>query len=235
MKRIWIPSPNYSSRGNSSVRLIVLHTAEGSRTYQSLGNFFASPSSGVSSHVGIDDTPNTVGEYVVRGNKAWTQGNANPIAVSAELCAFAAWSVTEWMNHPVMLTNVAAWLAEEASKFQIPLVRLTPAQAQGSGIGVCEHVDLGSWGGGHTDCGPNFPIDDVIAVAKGSLPEKKGMSVGMFIKYQNKIWQQCPVGTGNGWYWRQVPKAPTNYPVEDDDGTFFNMWQHQESGKLVNP
>ena len=92
LNRVWMPSPNYSSRGGAGVRLIVLHTAEGSKTYQSLGNYFASSSSGVSSHVGIDDTPNTVGEYVRRDQKAWTQGNANPVAVSASLCAFAAWT-----------------------------------------------------------------------------------------------------------------------------------------------
>ena len=72
LNRVAIPSPNYSSRGGTAVRLIVLHTAEGALTYQSLGNFFANPSSGVSSHAGIDDTPGTIGVYVKRGDKAWT-------------------------------------------------------------------------------------------------------------------------------------------------------------------
>ena len=47
LRRVWIPSPNYSSRGGTAVRLIVVHTAEGATTYQSLGSFFANPSSGV--------------------------------------------------------------------------------------------------------------------------------------------------------------------------------------------
>lgn len=167
LHRVWIPSPNYSSRGGASVRLIVLHTAEGSRTYQSLGNFFANPSSGVSSQVGIDDTPNTVGEYVKRSNKAWTQANANPVATSAELCAFAAWDNAEWHRHPTMLENCARWIAEEAAAFGIPIVKLNASQAQGSGRGVCQHIDLGSWGGGHVDCGSAFPMDEVIAMAGG--------------------------------------------------------------------
>jgi peptidoglycan hydrolase-like protein with peptidoglycan-binding domain len=173
LQRVWIPSPNYSSR-SGSVRLIVLHTAEGSKTYQSLGNYFASSSSGVSSHVGIDDTPGVVGEYVKRGNKAWTQGNANSVSVAAELCAFAAWTTADWNAHPTMLSNTAQWVAEEAAAFGIPLVRLTPSQAQGSGRGVCEHVDLGSWGGGHTDCGTAFPIDQVIAMAGGQPAPSPG-------------------------------------------------------------
>src|SRR5262245_50271246 len=161
-----IPSPNYSGRGGATVRLIVVHTAEGARTYQELGNYFASSSSQVSSHVGIDDSAGIVGEYVKRPNKAWTQGNANPVAVSAELCAFAAWSTADWGKHSVMLDNCARWIAEEAAYFKLPITKLSPQQAQGTGQGVCQHVDLGAWGGGHHDCGAAFPIDDVLDAAK---------------------------------------------------------------------
>ena len=167
LRREWIGSPNCSSRGGSGVRLVVLHTAEGSRTYQSLGSYFASSSSGVSSHTGIDDTPGVIGEYVRRTDKAWTQGNANPYSVATELCAFASWSAAEWANHPTMLSNCAAWIAEECTAFNIPIRRLTAAQAQGGQAGVCQHVDPGASGGGHWDCGPGFPMDDVIAMAAG--------------------------------------------------------------------
>src|SRR5262245_43812539 len=169
-----IPSPNYSSRGGATVRLLVIHTAEGARTIEELGNFFANPSSGVSSHTGIDDKAGMVGEYVKRGNKAWTAASANPVAVQTELCAFAKWSRAEWERHPAMLDNCAQWLAEEAAAFSLPLTKLTPAQAQGSGRGVCQHRDLGSWGGGHHDCGDGFPIDDVIARAKGGGEQEMG-------------------------------------------------------------
>src|SRR5262245_7930375 len=165
-----MPSPNNSSRGGAGVRLIVLHTAEGALTIQSLGNFFASSSSGVSSHTGADDTPNTVGEYVTRDRKAWTASNANPVAVQIELCAFASWDAAEWQRHPTMLANTAAWIAEEAGAFGIPIRRLSAAEAQGNGRGVCQHNDLGSWGGGHWDCGPDFPMDQVLAMALGGPP-----------------------------------------------------------------
>ena len=167
LNRVWIASPNYSSRGGTGVRLIVIHTAEGATTYQSLGNFFASSSSGVSSHTGIDDTSNTVGEYVRRSSKAWTQGNANPYSTATELCAFAAWTRADWDRHPVMLANCAKWIAEEAAHFGIPVVKLNASQAQGGQAGVCGHVDLGAAGGGHWDPGPDFPWTDVINMAKG--------------------------------------------------------------------
>lgn len=167
LTRKWIASPNYSSRSESGVRLIVLHTAEGALTIESLGNYFASASAGVSSHTGADDKKNTVGEYVKRANKAWTQGNANSVAVSIELCAFAKWSTTEWHKHPNMLENCAKWIAEEAAHFGIPIVGLSSSQAQGSGRGVCQHADLGSMGGGHWDCGGGFPMAEVLEMAKG--------------------------------------------------------------------
>lgn len=163
-----IASPNYSSRGGARVTTIVLHTAQGALTYPSLGNFFASSSAGVSSHAGIDDTPGTIGVYVRRGDKAWTASNANPWSIQAELCAFAEWSTEEWHRHPVMLENTAAWVAEEAAAFGIPLVILDDAEAQNPHVaGVTQHADLGSMGGGHWDCGGGFPIDYVLDLARG--------------------------------------------------------------------
>jgi len=165
LKRTAIPSPNYSSRGGASVRLIVVHTAEGATTFEELGNYFGNSASGVSSHVGIDDTPGVIGEYVQRSYKAWTAANANPVAVQAELCAFAKWSRAEWNQHPQMLDNCARWIAEEAAAFGLPITRLTVSEAQGSGRGICQHADLGAWGGGHWDCGGAFPLDDVLDAA----------------------------------------------------------------------
>lgn len=191
LKRVWIPSPNYSSRGGSVPRLIVLHTAEGALTYQALGSYFANPSSGVSSHVGIDDTANTVGEYVSPNGKAWTAANANPVAVQAELCAFAGWYKADWEQHPMMLSNTAQWIAEEAARFNIPLVKLSPSEAQTNGRGVCQHSDLGPWGGGHWDCGPNFPIDTVLSMAGATPASIVGGSGAVEI---------CATPSGNG-YW----------------------------------
>jgi N-acetyl-anhydromuramyl-L-alanine amidase AmpD len=168
VSRVWIPSPNYSSRGGNGVRLIVIHTAEGALTYQSLGSFFKNSAAKVSSHTGIDDTPNTVGEYVKPDGKAWTAANANPYSIQTELCGFAKWTRNDWLAHDPMLTNCAHWIGEESKRYGIPLVRLDAAQAQSGGRGVCGHVDLGSAGGGHWDPGPGFPWDIVMARAAGS-------------------------------------------------------------------
>lgn len=172
LRRDPIPSPNYSSRGGTAVRLVVLHTTQGAagQTYRDLGAYFAGDS-GVSSHVGIDDySPGVVGEFVPRSGNAWTQGNANPYCVSAELCARAEWTAGEWAQRPTLLSNAAAWVAEECAAFGIPVRALSAAEAQGGAAGVCQHADLGAAGGGHWDCGPGFPIDDVLEMAAGGRP-----------------------------------------------------------------
>ena len=174
LQRKWIASPNYSSRGGAKTRLVVLHTAEGARTIEDLGAFFQKSSSGVSSHVGIDDKAGIIGEYVKRGTKAWTASNANPVAVQAELCAFASWTTAEWNKHPAMLSNCATWIAEECAAFGLPITKLSSSQAQGSGKGVCQHSDLGAWGGGHWDCGSGFPIDRVLDMARGGGNDEMG-------------------------------------------------------------
>ena len=170
LKRVWIPSPNCSSRQGASVRLIVVHTAEGAQTYQDLGRYFQTPGLEASSHVGIDSTPGTIGEYVRRSDKAWTVASYNPVSVNAELCAFADWTTDQWFQHPAMLENCGRWIAEEAAALGIPIVRLSASEAQGSGRGVCGHVDLGSAGGGHHDPGPGFPWNHVLSIARGGKP-----------------------------------------------------------------
>ena len=180
LRRDAIPSPNYSSRGGTAVRLCVLHTAEGSRTYQSLGAYFQGDV-GVSSHTGIDDTPGVIGEYVPPGFKAWTQGNANPYAIATELCGFAAWTSGEWAVHETMLANCAAWIAEECARFGLPIRRLTASEAQGGAAGVCDHAALGASGGGHWDVGHSFPWEKVLAMATGGTPptteKRKGLNM----------------------------------------------------------
>jgi hypothetical protein len=228
LRRVAIPSPNYSSRGGATVRLIVVHTSEGATTYQSLGSFFANPASGVSSHVGIDDTPGTVGEYVPRSGKAWTAGNANPVATQAELCtpsgAAMGWSAADWQSHQQMLANCAAWIAEEAAALGIPIVRLSAAQAQGGSAGVCGHGDLGSWGGGHTDPGPNFPWDQVLSMATGGAPAPTPPT-------------PTPPGPSSGPAWPYGPNDYLGQPSPDplchsghyggSDATNVATWQRQ--------
>ena len=168
LTRIWRPSPHNSGR-SGSVRLIVLHTTEGATTIESLANWFANPSAQVSSHVGADNhRQGTIAEYVKRDRAAWAQGNYNGVSVCIEMCTPAGaangWSRDYWLSKQGwMLDNTAAWIAEEAKIYGIPIVKLSASQATGGGRGLCGHVDLRPQD--RTDPGKGFPWDYVIAKA----------------------------------------------------------------------
>lgn len=173
MQEVWIPSPNYSSRGGSSITTVVLHTTEGAMKIRDLGNYFASSSVQASSHHGADNYERGVlGAYVYEQNKAWTQANANPWCLSLEMCAYASWSRDTWLNSKgTLLHNAADWVAWMCGKYGIPIRALSNADAQNPNVkGVCQHVNLGSAGGGHSDCGGGFPMDQVLKWASGSSP-----------------------------------------------------------------
>jgi hypothetical protein len=173
LKRIWYPSPHHSGR-SGSVRLVVLHTTEGATTIESLANWFANPAAKVSSHVGADNQRiGTIAEYVRRDRAAWAQGNYNSASICIEMCTPAGaangWSRDYWLSKQGwLLDNTAAWIAEEARFYGIPVVKLSPSQATGGGRGLCGHVDIQPQD--RTDPGRGFPWDYVISKATGGQP-----------------------------------------------------------------
>jgi N-acetyl-anhydromuramyl-L-alanine amidase AmpD len=173
LTRLWRPSPHYST-GRSTVRLIVLHTTEGATTIESLANWFSNPSAKVSSHTGADNhRQGTIAEYVKRHHSAWAQGNYNSVSICIEMCTPAGaangWSRDYWLSKQGwLLDNTAAWVAEEARAYGIPIVKLTAGQATGGGRGLCGHVDLQPQD--RTDPGRGFPWDYIVAKATGGKP-----------------------------------------------------------------
>jgi hypothetical protein len=138
-------------------------------TIEALGNWFANPSAQCSSHHGADNSSaGLLGAYVYENHKAWTQGNANNFCLSLEMCAYASWSTSTWMGKNVLLNNAADWLRYCCQKYGIPYTKLSNSQAQSGTVkGICQHVNFGSMGSGHVDCGSGFPMDEVIKRAKG--------------------------------------------------------------------
>jgi hypothetical protein len=211
--RVWTPSPNRSSGGTK--RLIVVHTMEGftgpNGAYDCAKYFQGKV--GASSQVCIDNNRGKIWECVNRAEGSWTQCNFNSVSVSAEQSGFASWSRDYWLkNRENELRNTAEWIAEEAKKFNIPLRILTPSEAQNGGRGICQHMNLGSSGCAHSDCGPSYPIDKVVEWAKGggtSSPQPSGdfMSSSAFDSAGNAhfacIWTDGKLNykpPNGGWY-----------------------------------
>lgn len=171
--RAWAGSPHFNS-GGLNRRVIAFHTTEGSTTCESLRNWLQNPSSKVSYHFAVDMShgDNWAMQYVRDGDRAWAQANYNGQALSICFCtpsgASSGWSRSTWLSKGPMLTAAARLAGELSRQFGIPLVGLNNSQAQGSSKGLCEHKNFGSGGGGHHDCGPGFPMDEIIKRAGGS-------------------------------------------------------------------
>jgi putative peptidoglycan binding protein/N-acetylmuramoyl-L-alanine amidase-like protein len=164
---IWRPTGNYSSRGGVKVRILTFHATEGAETGESLANWVCNPASEVSYHAAVDMQAGTVWRYVDTDDKHWAQANYNADGVSVAFCvpegASAGWSRDDWLSKGAMLDNAAAIGRTFADWYGIPLVELSSSSAQGSGIGACQHANLGPGGSNHSDCGlGRFPMDDLI-------------------------------------------------------------------------
>lgn len=150
---------NKSSRNGVKPRLLVLHTTEshnrpGVGDLQSLASWFDNASAQASAHIGNDAEGNDI-RMVPDDAKAWTQARFNSVALSIEQVGQA--SQTSWPD--AQLDNTARWLAHWSRKYEIPLVHSVAR-------GVCQHSDLGAAGGGHHDCGPGYPLGEVLQRAR---------------------------------------------------------------------
>lgn len=223
-----IGSPNWSSRGGKKVRLLIVHTAEGAQTVESLGAWFANPNNQVSSHAGIDDK--RIETYVPYDQAAWTARSANSIADQVELCAWAKWTRDEWLGkHTTMLELLAGWLKDRAAARGIPLRKLSPAQVAAGESGVCGHVDwtIGMKDGTHTDPGTSFPWDVVMAMAtkNGGFVAGNSVQVGPPIKGNQHVmpWM-LPAGENR----EETIPVPTFDPTQRAEMWMVTGWQPAE-------
>lgn len=136
----FIPSPNYSSRNGSRVRLIVLHDCEGD--YSGAISWFAQGRSQVSAHGVVREDGGEVTQMVRVANKAWHACNFNPVSEGWEMAGFSA----KGFSDPLWDAG-AAIIAYRLKMNGLPC----RWAEKGIGEGFCSHFDLGPEGGGHRD------------------------------------------------------------------------------------
>lgn len=179
-----LSGPFYQAKGYSKgkkgpVRLLSIHTAEGSTTVESLGSYFMRNDGG-SSNAGIGQQ-GQYAEYVTYNNTAWTNPPVNSVSDTLELCAFADWTRDKWLRYPQMLRVTGHWIAWRASVRGIPLKHITDAR----GKGVVGHNDINDTYGksSHYDPGTAFPWDVVmrhaVQIAGGNKPVWPGHDVDL--------------------------------------------------------
>ena len=152
----------------------MVHTSEGSTQWDWLGNFLANPANQVSYQAGFDDRDaNTIGEYVAPPLTAWSAMSANSLGEHGCCCtpsgASSGWSRQTWLGHDTMLRACGAWIGEEAARYGVPIVKIGADDIVAGRSGVCGHLDCSAagLGGDHSDPGPAFPWDVVLAYALG--------------------------------------------------------------------
>lgn len=165
-----IPAGHYRPGRLEQVDLLVLHTAEGARNVDELARFFATTDKAVSAHSAVDDTRRR--DLLGFQHTAYAAPGANADGEHLELCGFARWTRSEWLtHHPGMLEQTAHWLAERCKARGIPAVALGPAELRADRRGITTHhsVSLAFRRSSHTDPGPGFPLDVVVARTKALL------------------------------------------------------------------
>lgn len=157
-------SPNFSSRNGARPRLIVVHITvshnrPGLEDIDGILALFGRQATQASSHI-VNDRDGHDARCVRDQDKAWTQAAFNPVALSIEQIEFSATRTRqEWLSDSrKQLDNTASWVAKWSIDYKIPLTHSTST-------GVCQHMELGAAGGGHSDCGPGYPLDYVLQKA----------------------------------------------------------------------
>lgn len=110
----------------------------------------------------------------------WSSGNfGNNCGLHRSFVMRGTESRDEWLRYDRMLREAAARDAVWCRKYNIPPVKLTPADLRAGKKGFCGHLETGqAWGGtDHVDPGPGFPWDvylGYVREAMGQVPAQGG-------------------------------------------------------------
>lgn len=168
-------SPKQSSRQGARIHGMTLHTTEGSdhpdgdADLKGLGVLFHEEDA--SANYGVN-VRGRFAMYVSDSEMAWGQCNFNPVMLSLEQVAFAAFSHDQWFKRHDQLHGAAEFLVYGHIHYGVPL---EPGEVSGSAIikpGIFQHKDLGISGSGHVDCGPGYPQGYVTLLAQYFIAHK---------------------------------------------------------------
>lgn len=160
MQTVW--SPNNGPALINPIWLVV-HTAQGATTDESLASYIANSANQVSYHYLLDDDSET--QTVGEDRQSWSALGANAFGIHFCTTGFAAWSRDQWLQHSRMLDLLAARMKEVGGRYGIDGEHLNDDQIRQHVRGSIGHGDYAraTGDGDHTDPGPNFPWDYVQA------------------------------------------------------------------------
>ena len=136
-------TPNQSSRHGTKVDLLVWHETAGS--YAGSVAWLCNPAAQASAHIVIDEHGTEATQLVPLEAKAWHAAAYNARSVGVEHANVTPKGYASDAQLRVS-ARVFGWLCLHLG--------IPPRFARGGhGPGICRHLDLGTLGGGHTQCG----------------------------------------------------------------------------------
>lgn len=146
---------------------IILHDTEshdekGIGDMAAIANFWLRGPDKLGAHFMVDQEGN-VGQFGEPTELMYHTLDANTGSVGIEQIGFASFTKQAWEARPSQLMKVAKLLAWLSVEYHIPLrVSTVHGVSTHAMQTIAHHV-----AGGHTDPGKGYPLDDVIAMAKG--------------------------------------------------------------------
>lgn len=167
-----IPSPNRNTGRTRKVRVVVIHTMESpenATTAEDVArNWFARTAARASAHYCVD--ADSIVQCVSEADTAWAAPGANADGIQIELAGRAGQGATGWADtYSAAELDIAARLvADICTRHSIPIRKLTREQLAAGERGIIGHADASAVYrlSDHTDPGPDFPWDQVIAKAR---------------------------------------------------------------------
>lgn len=164
----------YTPAYGRSIDYVVLHTMEfweRSDSAEWCQNFFATSDRQGSTHCMADD--NSLARSVLDKDVCWGANGVNRNGLHIEHAGFAAQEVVDWHDDysKSMLRLSAELTASWCAKYSIP-VQYVDAQgllAKSRGITTHAQAEIAFPYGGHTDPGPDFPIEEYLGLVRGFL------------------------------------------------------------------
>jgi hypothetical protein len=169
----YVPAKYWQWANRTSVDNIVMHSAEIGEFWsaaESVASYFhIGPPKPASAHLVVD--VDSIVRCVPDEHIAF-HAPPNARSIGIEQAGYAKQTRDEWLDDygQKMLQLVARLIAFEARKWSIPLVWLTPDDLIAGARGLCTHADMTAafHESDHTDPGPNYPKDVVLAWAKAA-------------------------------------------------------------------
>jgi N-acetyl-anhydromuramyl-L-alanine amidase AmpD len=168
----FVQARNYTRGRSNPIDVLVIHTMEAPEkptTAESVANWFAGPTAPqASAHYCIDN--NSIVQCVHDQDVAWHAPGANHNGLGFEHAGFAAQTPKDWQDaySQAMLDVSAQLVAKKAEEYHIPVIWLRVADLLAGKRGITGHAEVSDafHRSDHHDPGPNFPIQEYLALVK---------------------------------------------------------------------